>query len=67
MGEGFLLLPGCSDSASFGRFAFEAEREGTSIFTNQHDARREGIRAWSRTIPGRVFSIHPRGKLLLVD
>lgn len=36
---GVLLLPGSSDSASFGRFAIEAEREGTSIFTNQHDAR----------------------------
>lgn len=35
---GFLLSPGCSDSASFGILAIEAEREGTSIFTNQHDA-----------------------------
>lgn len=42
MREGVLLSPGCSDSASFGRLAIEAEREGTSIFTNQHNAHTKG-------------------------
>lgn len=42
MKEVVLLSPGCSDSASFGRLAIEAEREGTSIFTNQDDAHSKG-------------------------
>lgn len=42
MRERVLLSPGCPDSASFGRLAIEAEREGTSIFTNQHNAHTKG-------------------------